>query len=431
MATIVNNPKYGEGHEVILKSYQQIPKVSLFRFNNFGFKAGEAVFKISRTAKKANYEINLGVGADSIFLVDAKGKIYRVTGKAAIINGSFNHNGNSSKAQTNQLTKIKELVSMWTFEKFFESGKIIEEDEIYTQFSIADREGYKTLYYDSAIKQLDVLKSYVKGRGYTYERQGQDKTKKLYATARKLTRKLNDNWNPADIWMIKNTYDMNRLYNATSANELNGLLGDAVETQDIIPISLKQITTPNAKLSIVDSAKQIDGDVDLDFSLKEIQLTSTLANFFVITKSNFTIRGGFKSSGQTLSVSLEGKMAGAKYQMGAIDARWFSNAIQSDYSYTLRGGVRVSLNDLDKAKREFKEIIGLHGMPSEKIKSYEDAISIIDSSDDLTKKRFVAIVSYLYAITVKPGSEFKNLMQHCYFSAKKISNNASTYILIS
>lgn len=431
MATIVNNSKYGDGHEVILKAPAKMPTASKMTFTKYGFVPGVSVFKVSRSPKRVDNVISLGAGKDSVYVSDDKGKIYQITGTASMINGSFNHNGNSDKSKTNLLTEIKELISMWMFEKYFNAGTFIEEDEIYTKLG-SNKEEYKTVYYESALKQIAALKSYVKSpRGYTYERQGQDRTKQLYITARKLTRKLNDNWNPADIWMIKKDFNMSELYNATSANELNGLLADAVETQDIIPISLKQITTPSAKMSIVDAAKQLDGDVDLDFSLKEIQLTSTFANFFVVTKSRFAVRGGFKSSGQTLSVSLEGKMMGAKYQLGAIDARWFSNFVQSEYSYPLRGGVKVDINDLNNAKQEFKQIIERNGMPSGKISSYEDAMGIVDSGDELTKKRFIALISYLYVLTVKPGRDTSALMKHCYFSAKKISSDASVYVLIS
>ena len=431
MATIVNNSKYGEGHEVILKAGLKMPAASKIAFTKAGFVPGVSVFKVSRNAKSSTNVIQIGAGKDTVFLSDDKGKIHQVIGNASAINGSFNHNGNSDKAKTNLLTEIKELISMWTFQKYFETGAFIEEDEIYTKLG-SNKEEYKTVYYESALKQLAVLKSYVKSpRGYTYERQGQNLTKQLYVTARKLTRKLNDNWNPADIWMIRGGYDMSELYNAISAAELNGLLADAVERQDVIPISLKQITTPAAKLSVVDTAKQLNGDVDLDFDLKEIQLTSTFANFLVVTKSRFAIRGGFKSSGQTLSVSLEGRMMGTKYQLGAIDARWFTNFIQSEYGYNVRSGVKVDLTDMEKAKSEFKQIIAKNGMPSGKISSYDDAMSIIDRSDDITKKRFITIVSYIYALTVKPGRDMNTLMKHCYFSANKISSDASVYILIS
>ena len=431
MATIVNNSKYGEGHEVILKDPSKISPTSKLAFKKYGFESGVSVFKVSRNPNKVDDIISLGTGKDSVYLKDSSGKIYQVIGSASAINNSFNHNGNSSKAKTNLLTEVKELISMWVFQKYFDTNTFIEEDEIFEKLG-TNKEEYKTIYYESALKQLAALKPYVTtARGYTYERQGQDKTKKLYNTARKLTQKLNDNWNPADIWMIKSSYDMNELYNAISASELNGLLADAVERQDVIPISLKQITATSAKLSVVDPGKQIDGDVDLDFGLKEIQLSSSFANFMVITKSNFTIRGGFKASGLTLSVSLEGRMIGTKYQLGAIDARWFTRYMQSEYSYNLKGGVSVDINDLDKAKDEFRQIVLQNGMPSSKISSYDQAIQIVDDADDLTKRRFIALISYLYALTVKPGRNFKALMKHCYFSAKKISSDASVYVLIS
>lgn len=431
MATIVNNSKYGEGHEVILKSTRQIPIASRMAFAKYKFLPGVSVFKITRSPKKVDNVIAIGTGNDSVYLIDDKNKVYQVTGKASAINGSFNHNGNSDKSKTNLLTEVKELISMWVFEKYFETTSFITEEEIYTKLG-SNKTEYKTVYYESALKQLAALKLYIKQpRGYTYERQNQDKTKNLYTTARRLTRKLNDNWNPADVWMIKKAYDMSPLYNAMTSAELNGLLAEAIEAQDIIPISLKQITSASARMSVVDSAKQLDGTVDLDFTLKEIQLTSTFANFFVVTKSKFAVRGGFKSSGQTLSVSLEGKMMGAKYQLGGIDAKWFTNLIQTEYAYRLRGGVRVDLNDMDTAKREFREIINQNGMPSGKINSYEDAIMMVDASDDLTKKRFIALMSYLYALTVKPGNKLPTLMQQCYFSAKKISSDASVYVLIS
>jgi hypothetical protein len=431
MATIVNNSKYGEGHEVILKDPNKMPTTSKLAFTKYGFEPGVSVFKVSRNADKADVTINLGAGKDSVYLKDGEDKIYQVIGSASAINGSFNHNGNSDKAKTNLLTEVKELVSMWMFEKYFETGNFIEEDEIYTKLG-PNKESYKTVYYESALKQLAALKPYVKEHiGYTYERQGQDRTKKLYITARKLTRKLNDNWNPADIWMIRSSYDMDELYYAINASELNSLLADAVERQDIIPISLKQIVTPSAKLTVVDAGKQLDSDVDLDFSLKEIQLSSSFANFMVVTKSKFTVRGGFKSSGLTLSVSLEGKMMGTKYQLGAIDARWFATYVQSEYDYNLKGGTKVDIGDLNKAKGEFRQIVDQHGMPSSKIASYDKAIQMVDDADDLTKRRFIALISYLYALTVKPGNNFKTLMKHCYFSAKKISSDASVYVLIS
>jgi hypothetical protein len=429
MATIVNNNKYGEGHEVVLKSAAQIPILAKTAFGKYGFVAGVSTFKVSRTAKSAENIITIGTGKDSVFLVDDKGKTYQIVGKAATINGSFNHHGKNIKSKTNLLTEIKELISMWMFESYFESKKFIEEDEIFTRLG-ANKEYYDTVYYNSALKQLDALKPYVKGSGYTYERQGQNRTKQLYVNARKQTGRLNDNWNPADVWMIKKDFDMQALYTAAPAEVLNGMLAEAFKNGDVIPISLKQITG-TAKVSIVDPSKLMTQKTDLDLSFKEIKLSSTFNNFFVVTKSKFAVRGGFKSSSASLIVSLEGTMLGAGYQLGGIDAKQFTKKIQDDYGYSLRGGVRINLNDMDKAKKEFKEIMTKYGNVSGKLESYDSAMEMIDRGDTLLKSRFIAIVSYLYAVVIKGQRDFEDLMKYCYFSAKKISSDTGTYLLIS
>lgn len=429
MATIVNNNKYGEGHEVVLKSSVQIPALAKTAFAKYGFVAGVSTFKVSRTAKTSDAIITVGTGKDSVYLVDDKGKTYQIVGKAATINGSFNHHGKNIKSKTNLLTEIKELISMWMFESYFESKKFIEEDEIFTRLG-TNKEYYDTVYYNSALKQLDALKPYVNGSGYTYERQGQNRTKQLYVNARKQTGRLNDNWNPADVWMIKKDFDMKPLYTAAPAEVLNGMLAEAFKNGDVIPISLKQITGV-AKVSIIDPTKMMNQKTDIDLGFKEIKLSSTFNNFFVVTKSRFAVRGGFKSSSASLIVSLEGSMLGAGYQLGGIDAKQFTKKIQQDYGYTLRGGVRINLNDMDAAKKEFKEIMAKYGSVSSKLESYDTTMEMIDQGDTLLKSRFIAIVSYLYAIVIKGQRDFEDLMKYCYFSAKKISSDTSTYLLVS
>ena len=42
-----------------------------------------------------------------------------------------------------------------------------------------------------------------KGAGYTYERQLDDVTKKIYKNALDFSGLSKDNWNPGDIWIVK------------------------------------------------------------------------------------------------------------------------------------------------------------------------------------------------------------------------------------
>ena len=58
--------------------------------------------------------------------------------------------------------------------------------------------------------------------------------------ARKLTGKLDDNWNPGDVWLIKKNYKMSMLTNSKSTTELNSMLVKAYNKKDIIQYHLNK-----------------------------------------------------------------------------------------------------------------------------------------------------------------------------------------------
>jgi hypothetical protein len=58
MATIVNNNKYGEGHEVILKDYSKLPTASKFAFKRYGFNAETgSIVRIKNLSQTASNSI--------------------------------------------------------------------------------------------------------------------------------------------------------------------------------------------------------------------------------------------------------------------------------------------------------------------------------------------------------------------------------------
>ena len=57
---------------------------------------------------------------------------------------------------------------------------------------------------------------------------------------RKLTGKLDDNWNQGDVWLIKKNYKMSMLTNSKSASELNSMLVKAYNKKDIIQYHLNK-----------------------------------------------------------------------------------------------------------------------------------------------------------------------------------------------
>lgn len=428
MATIVDNPKYGEGHQVVLKEQSKMPSaVVVAKFKEKKYAFGSSVFTLLRkkpTPSTKVDDIDLG-GTKVIYLKDQSNKVIKLAGTPSLINGSFNHYTENAKSNTTMLTELKETISMIMFENMVEKSKILTEEQL---TKLLDREAskhYDTVYYTSALAQTKQLKKYIGvNRGYTYERQGKNKTAKLYEVARKLTHKLNDNWNPADVWMIKSGYDMNILYNAKTFKQLNSEIVKAVQSKDILPISLKQVTKGDAKLSLIDPAKMIKEKLDLDLTIDKVDLSESFNNFILWTKSGFGIRAGFKASATTLNVSLEGRFKGAGYQVGAVDARDFEAKVQE---YEALASGPASTKDIEKSKRMLDIVWGDKKFKlSSKFKNLDEAHKAVDKGDKLTKDRFYNLMSYLYHFY----ADSAELIKFSYYSSKKISDMSSAYIII-
>ena len=430
MASITNNSKkYGEGHSIVLKDSGKLSSPVNVLFTKAGYKAGKSVFVITIAPKNVDNVIEYSTGKENIFLKDDKKKVIQLVGSPSAIDGTFNHFTTNAKSNTNLLTEIKEDISMWVFQTNFEKNKLISEDEVMDMLG-KNKGYYDTTYYQSAVKQLKELKKYIKTGGYDYERQGGDLTKKMYTQARKVTKKASDNWNPADVWMVKKKFDLTPIYEAPTAQVLNGLLAEAYYNKEVIPISLKNVTTPTASSSVIDPQKLLGMKLDLDLAFFKVDLSDTYANFIVQTKSGFAVRVGYKASATTLNVSLEGRMISAGYQLGAVDAKDYTKEVATAHRYTLRNGVvGGNVANIDAAKKEMKEIFAKYPRVSNTIDNYDHAVQLVDGADDLTKKRFVNIISYLYSFLIKPD-EFEKHMKFCYFSAKKITGLSGLYLIL-
>lgn len=427
MASITNNSrKYGEGHKVVLRSSLSAPVQRLYTSN--GYKLGTSIFSIVLNPNNISSIIQYSSGSTDMFIKDERGRVVQLIGSPSAIDGTFNHYSTNSKSQTNVLTEVKENISMFMFEGFIEKKVTLSEDQIIEKLG-TQKQYFDSTYYESAVKQLNELKEYITTNGFHYERQGGIKTKKLYDVARKLTRKASDNWNPADVWMIKKSYDMTPLYNSTESQQLNGMLAEAFYKREVIPISLKNVTTAKASSSIIDPQKLLNMDLTLDLSYSKVDLSDTFANFILQTISGFAVRVGYKASATTLNVSLEGRMISAGYQLGAVDAKAYQNEVSTTYRYQLRNGVSVPFTEMTTAKKELKEIVDRYGRFSNTLTDYDQAMNKLDESDELTKKRFINLISYMYSLMIVPP-DFKKHMKFCYFTAKKITNDSGLYLIL-
>ena len=430
MASIVNNPKYGEGHQLVLKDKLSGSMAASFR--QMGYEPGKSIFKITlKKTPKPIKSFKVSEGNKSILLFDKNNKKIILEGSESGINGVFNHYSANAKSKTGLLTQIKEMFSLEIFKNYFEFNKILKEDqaiEIVSKSLKETKQNYDSVYYSSAIKQLDELKKYVKKKNYTYERQGADRTRELYIVARKLTNKLSDNWNPGDVWMIQKNFDMKPLLQSKTASELNAKLTAAFNKRDILPISLKQVEQPKAKSSIIDPSNMMNQKLDLDLKFDRVDLSETFNNFIVITKSGFAIRCGFKASATTLNVSLEGRFIGAGFQTGAVDAKVYTKEIKENLNYDLRSS-EVNKNDYDVAKKELKQMFSKYNRLSNTIDNYNTAIKLFDKGNKLVKDRFANLMSYMYSFLIIP-KKFEEHMKFCYFTSKKITTDSSIYLII-
>ena len=432
MATIVNNPKYGENHQVVLKS--KISSTILDKFKKFGYLSEKTVFNITinssaKSSVKYNF-IDLGNGQETVFFYDPSKKVVKVKGSKSTLNSIFNHFSDKGKSNTTLFTEIKENISMWIFQGLIENEKLLSEDSIIDKLGNNSKH-YSTIYYESAIKQAKELKSYLKSKkGYVYERQQKNITKKLYDKARKFTGKQADNWNPADVWMIKTEFDFNGMVEKSSnSTELNERLSAAIIKKQIVPISLKQVKE-KAKIKIIDPAKQLNEKLNLDLSFDSLAISETFNNYIIWTKSRFGIRAGFKASPTTLNVSLEGRFKSAGYQTGAVDAKAYADHAKTKHNYELRNSSYVNLNsDFDKAVSELNQIFSKNPNISSGIKSKQQALDLVNRSDEFTKKRFCNLMSSLHSF-MDGKDKFNDHMKFCYYTSKKLTADSSPYVII-
>ena len=430
MASIINNPIYGEGHQLVLKD--KLSGSTATSFRQMGYEPGKSIFKITlKKTPQPTKSFKVSEGNKSILFFDKNNKKIILEGSESGINGIFNHYSANAKSKTGLLTQIKETFSLEIFKNYFELNKTLKEEqaiELVSKTISVAKQNYDSVYYTSAIKQLDELKKYVKKKNYTYERQGGDRTKELYTVARKLTNKLNDNWNPGDVWMIQKNFDMKPLLQSKTASELNAKLTEAFNKKDILPISLKQVEQPKAKSSIIDPSNMMNQKLDLDLKFDRVDLSETFNNFIVITKSGFAIRCGFKASATTLNVSLEGRFIGAGFQTGAVDAKVYTKEVKETHNFDLRSS-EVNKNDYTVSKKELKQMFDKYNRLSNTIDNYNTAIKLFDKGNKLVKDRFANLMSYMYSFLIIP-KKFEEHMKFCYFTSKKITTDSSIYLII-
>lgn len=429
MADIVGNTTLNSDQEIVLKL--KISNKVKLKFAEFKYVPEKTIFVIVTDLKKniISQSINLETGNEVLYLKTKKNSKYiyiEVIGSKSSIDNIFSVLGGTASSDT--LTKIKENISMWLFQSYVETHTILSEKQIIFKLGIY-KIYYNSTYYESSLKQLEALKPIVKSNGYTYERQGGARTKKLYEKARKLSGKTNDNWNPADVWMIKKTFDIDKISAINDLTVLNNEIALAYANKEIFPISLKHVNKDKAKLSYIDRPTTLLKVKNYNFNFKKVSLSESFNNVIIETVSGFEVRCGYKET-KTLDITLEGRFSANNYQIGSLDSNTYPIHCKENYNYNVRNGKPKV--DQVKSDEEFKEIVRKYSNFSNTIKDYDEAIKILNTSDEFTKQRFSNLISYMYSYLIAPknNTEFIENMRYSYCSARKANVGSCMYILI-
>ena len=438
MANILNNPSYGEGHQVILK--ENLSGRLVIDFKKYNYISGKTIFTM--TKKTASPKIELALTNDKSFInfIDDKKRIVKMFGSGSAFNSTFNHIGSKGgKSDTNKLTEVKELISICVFEQFLRYNKKVDYEFVNKFLPINLRGFNQQEYVNGAHLQLNTWLKNESGKfkgNYSYERQMFNLTKGMYDNVKKLTGLQKDNWNPGDMWLIKNGFKMDKYEKSGNISDINKMLIDDYNKQNLVGISLKQILpkqSPSYKKINLDNKKKLE--TEYDFTFDYCDLSNTFNNAIIYTKSGFAIRMGYKASSTNYNVYLEGRFKQAGVQTGAVDAKKFPEEVLKRYNYNLRKvGEPNHIVESIIALKEYKKMFSLHGANkmANKINSVKELENLYDKSEIFVKKRFCKLSSFMYPFLVSAfdKKDFINFMEWNYHTSKKETSLGGFYIYL-
>jgi hypothetical protein len=442
MANILNNPSYGEGHQVILK--ENLSGRLVIDFKKYNYISGKTIFTM--TKKTASPKIELALTNDKSFInfIDDKKRIVKMFGSGSAFNSTFNHIGSKGgKSDTNKLTEVKELISICVFEQFLRYNKKVDYEFVNKFLPINLRGFNQQEYVNGAHLQLNTWLKNESGKfkgNYSYERQMFNLTKGMYDNVKKLTGLQKDNWNPGDMWLIKSGFKMDKYEKSESVSDINKMLIEDYNKQNLVGISLKQIN-PNqvGRIDYINLSTVKKKEADFDFQFSECDFTAdTFKNAIIYTKSGFGVRMGFKASTENYGVYLEGRFKGAGSQVGGMDAKKIPDEMQKRYNYIIRKGGTPDLKKEEPiALEEMKRIFKRHpaNKISNKLTSYKHFLEEYEKSPKFKKGRLCRIVSFMYpylelAFQKNGEKEFKDLMNWSFHLSKKETAFGGFYIFL-
>lgn len=214
------------------------------------------------------------------------------------------------KAQTVINTELSERATLAAImnqciEDTQENRNIIKND-LQSHRAISDEDTPKiNVYTNSAIKSARSFFNNINidPKNYYGERQLETLSQPIYNKAKDLGAPGNkDNWNPADIWLFKKTFNIEKfLEKCKTLDDLNSGIEKEMKKFNIIPISLKQIgSNSDAEFDVINkdyvNGLGVDGAVIEDIHLGYTKGSSIFGSIEWHLKNKYTIHGHARAS---------------------------------------------------------------------------------------------------------------------------------------
>jgi hypothetical protein len=213
----------------------------------------------------------------------------------------------NSKSKTTENTEISEravlIAIMLGCKKDTIKNRELIEQSIKTMYNLDDEK--MDVYINSAILSSVCFYNNIKidPSQYDGERQLENRTALIYKVAKMLGAPSNkDNWNPADIWLIKQNFNLVEFLDSCHTLNMlnNGIENEMINSKNIIPISLKQVKS-KAVLDIIDNnyvstVSGIENAIINNIHLGYTKNTKSFGSIEVHLENDYTIHAHARSS---------------------------------------------------------------------------------------------------------------------------------------
>jgi len=243
----------------------------------------------------------------------------------------------------------------------------------------------------------------------------------LYNLAKKFGLKdLKDNWNPSDIWImsLNRSQVIAQTKDVTSLLEFNAWMTDKFESKEVVGVSLKKVSPKKTgKFQLVSTLDLPDVNV----KASRVLFDPFQKNFIFETDGNikgFNIRIGYKaatvSKDSDIRIYLEGRMAGAAVQLGAISAQLFPE-LAAKNGFNIPSDKQKILNDPMKYLNTTLPKLLKNPVVVDKVSPFPDS--------EIALKAGAFLTYYLeIMLTSKP-----DILKSCYYSSTKTNDFSSIH----